>query len=232
MTKQFLILCLGLVVALASVHRASADIVDLIWTGVTLAGNDQLGLFGQPGPIAENTPYTATYRFDTDVSFMENTTNGSQEVSGGSFFNPFRPSPLISSSIEINGFTVDFNGLYNSSYFRSTGQGSSQVSTLSQREVVNPQPYGGELFQRVFRFGNFYDTRDLTVPGEFDFDANDNPGGNFNYFTVDGGGNITGSSAFGIIPSHLSIRVLVPEPATLASAAIAVLVLVRRRRNA
>lgn len=223
MRRRFLAILFTFAVIGACAKESPAAIVDLIWTGVTgFGGNDNLGLFGPAGAMPADTPYTARYRFDTTVSFFENGTNGSEEVSGGTFYS--RPAPLVSASITVNGVEVPYNGEYASTYFRSTGQGSSQLSALAQRQISNPEPYGGELFQRVSRLGNFYETQDLDQPGEFDFTASDNPGGNFAYIVRDGSGNIAGNSGFSLIPSHLSI-VAVPEPSawTLALLGIGLL---------
>jgi hypothetical protein len=229
MRRQIFAIFFSLAVLGSCVQSSAAAIVDLVWTGVTaFGGSDNLGLFGPPGAMPADTPYTAKYRFDTTTSFFENGTNGSQEVTGGTFYDPDRPAPLISASITVNGAEVAYNGNYASSYFRQTGQGSSQISALAQRELSNPQPYGGELFQRVFRTGNFYGAMQLDQPGEFDFTASDNPGGNFAYLNRDGAGNLTGSSEFQLIPSHLSITV-VPEPGAWAQALVGVGLFFRRR---
>jgi hypothetical protein len=199
---------------------AQAVLVDLTWSG-TATGNDGLGLFGAAGALT-GVDYTATYRFDTTVGFSQNNTDGVDQVVGGSFFNPDEPIPLVSASLTINGITFDANGDYYSLYFRQSGEGSSQLSNLAQRENPgNPQPYGGELFQRVFRPGNFYG-RPLDQPGVFDFTASDNPGGHFNFFNVDAMGNLSGPNTdLSIIPDHLVIALApgggaVPEPATWA----------------
>ena len=203
-----------------SAASAQAALVDLTWSG-TAAGNDGLGLFGDPGALAA-VAYTASYRFDTTVGFGQNNTNGSDQVEGGSFFDPDQPIPLVSASLTINGITFDADGDYYSLYFRQSGEGASNISTLAQREIDgNPQPFGGELFQRVFRLGNFYG-RPLDQPGVFDFDAADNPGGHFSFFNRDAMGNLSGPNTdLAIIPDHLVIALAptgggVPEPTTWA----------------
>lgn len=202
-----------------SAAPAQAALVDLTWSG-TATGNDGLGLFGAPAFLT-GVAYTATYRFDTTVGFSQNNTNGSDQVEGGSFFDPDQPIPLVSASLTINGITHDVDGDYYAMYFRQSGEGASQLSTLAQREIDgNVAPYGGELFQRVFRLGNFYG-RPLDQPGVFDFDAADSPGGNFAFFNRDADGNLDGpSTGLSIIPDHLVIALApsaaVPEPATWA----------------
>lgn len=206
-------LLLGILLLPTIVPSASAELVDLTWTGTTLLGNDGMGLFGPAGAVPAGTPYVARYRFDTSIGFSENATNGSQQVDGGTFFNPARPVPLVSADVKINGFVVAGNGDYDSLYFRQTGQGASQISSLAEREPGGP--VGGELFQRVFRVGNFY-SLPLDLPGEFDFDANDNPGGEFLQFNTDAQGVIVGpTTQIGLVPAHLSITLVVPEPGSL-----------------
>jgi hypothetical protein len=231
MLKRLYAILICLTTLCAFANWSAAAIVDLTWTGVTaFGGNDGLGLFGPASPMPADTPYVATFRFDTTISFFENGTNGSQEVTGGTFYDPDRAAPLLSSSITINGMTVAMNGDYSSSYYRQSGQGASQVSALAQRELNNPQPYGGELFQRVFRAGNFYGMP-LDQPGEFDFDVDDNPGGNFSYFNRDANGDLSGpTSGFGLIPDGLSITI-VPEPASCALAIAGVCLLGHRQRR-
>lgn len=210
----------GVVAFGLSTAPAHAALVDLTWSG-TAAGNDGLGLFGDPAFLT-GVAYTATYRFDTTVGFGQNNTNGVDQVEGGSFFDPDQPIPLISASLTINGITFDADGDYYSLYFRQSGEGASSISTLVQREIDgNVAPYGGELFQRVFRIGNFYG-RPLDQPGVFDFDAGDSPGGHFAFFNRNELGELTGPTTdLTITPDHLVIALApsgggVPEPGTWA----------------
>lgn len=206
---------LGLAVA-----PAHAALVDLTWSGAA-TGNDGLGLFGAP-VFLTRMGYTATYRFDTTVGFSANASNGSNQVEGGSFFDPDRPIPLVSASITINGMTYAVDGDYYSLYFRQSGAGASQLTTLVQREIDgNPAPFGGELFQRVFRVGDFYGFP-LDQGGVLAFDAADNPGGHFSVFNRDGAGNLIGPTTdLSIIPDRLVIALApggggIPEPTTWA----------------
>lgn len=195
----------------------SAAFVTLTWTGETdFFGNDGLGIFVPAGPVPQGTPYTATYVYDTSISFQANPIIGAEVVEGGVFFNPARPVPLVSAAVTINGSTLDMDGGYDSHYLRQSGQGASQISTLAQRLIDgNPQPFGGELFQRIFRGGDFYGLP-LELPGEFAIDASDNPGGEVLFFNRDALGNLDGpTTQIRLIPSHLSIT-SVPEPGSLA----------------
>jgi hypothetical protein len=224
----------GVALWLSLTSSSSATVVDVLWTGKTaFGGNDGLGLFGPAGTMPGDVPYTAEFRFDTTIGFAENLITGLESVAGGTFFDPDLPIPLINASVTINGNMVSANGDYFSELVRQTGQGASLLSTLAQRLIAgNPAPYGGELFQRAFRGGNFY-SLPLDAPGEFDLDASDNPGGQILVFNRDANGNLSGPiTQIQLIPSHVSIRP-VPEPscAMLLSTAGGALA-VRRRRSA
>lgn len=209
----------------------SATIVDVIWTGKTaFGGNDGLGLFGPAGPMPADVPYMAEFRFDTAIGFSENLITGVESVAGGTFFDPDLPIPLTSASVTINGYMVSANGDYLSEFVRQTGQGASLVSALAQRLIAgNPVPFGGELFQRASRSGNFY-SLPLDAPGEFDLDASDSPGGEILVLNRDALGNLSGpTTQIQLIPSHVSIRP-VPEPSVVMLLSFAGSALALRRR--
>lgn len=198
---------------------ANAAHVDVTWTG-SAYGNDGFGVFGAP-TYYNGVSYTATYRFDLGVGFSTNGTNGSEQVEGGFWMG--QPSPLVSASLTINNVTFQADGGYYSDFFRQSGQGASQINTLAQRLIPgNPQPYGGELFQRVFRIGNVYGLP-LGQPATFNFTSVDSPGGSFAYFQRDAQGNLTGPGTTDIqlIPGQLVIAAVggggaVPEPGAWA----------------
>jgi hypothetical protein len=225
------LLVLAILFLLAFFGSATAALVDLTWTGTTLLGNDGIGLFGPVGTIPAGTAYTAKYRFDTSISFIEDGTNGSQKVSGGAFYNPFQASPLVSAEITVNGQIVPLGGDYNSIYFRKTGQGASQIGAFVLR---HPSTFvWGEISQRVSRDGNFY-TLPLDQPGEFNFDASDNPAGLFSQTNHGAQSNILDETLFGLVPSHLSITLAVPEPTSficLVVGTLGIYPLLRRRRS-
>jgi hypothetical protein len=232
MKARFAAQLLALTLILCAPLACNAAIVELTWSGVTaFGGNDGLGLFGPAGAMPADVSYQAKFRYDTTVQFVENGTNGSEEVKGGLFYGS--PSPLVSASVTINGQTLGMGGEYAGEYFRQSGQGASNVSTLAQRAIPgNPTPYGGELFQRVFRGGDFYG-KPLPQPADLTFTASDSPSGEVLYFNRDAMGNLSGpTTQIQLIPAALSIRV-VPEPHTAGLALSLVAVggaRIRRRR--
>ncbi len=210
---------------------ASAALAKLTWTGVTLfGGNDGLGLFGPAEPHLGGAAYEARFIFDTTIGFTPNLINGSEQVDGGALYGPTSISPLVSASITINGHTVAMAGDYEGFYFRQSGEGASQISALAQRLIAgNPAPFGGELFQRVSRLGNFYGGKTLDLPGTFDFDASDSPGGEILVLNRDAAGNLSGpTTQIQLRPLRLRVT---PEPSTagLGAALLALTVRLWRR---
>jgi hypothetical protein len=134
MKARFAAQLLALTLILCAPLACNAAIVELTWSGVTaFGGNDGLGLFGPAGAMPADVSYQAKFRYDTTVQFVENGTNGSEEVKGGLFYGS--PSPLVSASVTINGQTLGMGGEYAGEYFRQSGQGASNVSTLAQRAI-------------------------------------------------------------------------------------------------
>ena len=215
----------GVAMAALLAAPAQAALVQLTWDGMTVAGSDKIGLFGAPTSNFQSTAYRVTYVFDTQVSYTANTTNGSQDVTGGTFFNTFRPSPLVSASILVNGVTLAIGGSYYGQYFSQSGQGSSGIQAEADPDPAldqgsYPSPYTANLFQRVFRLGNFYGLP-FDQPATYAFTAADNPGGNFGFAYRDAQGNILNNTGFGLTPTQLVISTpggggggAVPEPAT------------------
>lgn len=231
MKRTLWLLIVGVVLWSSLARSSSATVVDVIWTGKTaFGGNDGLGLFGPPGAMPADVPYMAEFRFDTAIGFSENLITGVESVTGGTFFDPDLPIPLASASVTINGNMVSASGDYFSEFARQTGQGTSLLSTLAQRLIVgNPTPFGGELFQRAGRSGNFY-SLPLDAPGEFDLDASDNPGGEILVLNRDANGDLSGpTTQIQLIPSHVSIRP-VPEPSVAVLLSMAGSALAFRRR--
>lgn len=216
MLKNIWLLLLAFFFSTSFFSSAPADIVSLTWTGTTVSdAQDNLGIFGLVGQIIPaGTTYSSTYVYDTEVSFIENQTNSTQEVSGGSFFNPFRPSPLVGqTSFTLNGTTVALNGLFYASYFRQSGQGVSNITNDVIAEIGGNPLFDGQILQRSIRNDNAYGLP-LGTTGFFQFGAGDSTDGFFSYRTRDANGNIVAATGINLRPASLTISV-VPEPSTL-----------------
>lgn len=223
------------VLAVASVALASAaaiapaeaaNLVRLDWTGTILfGGNDNLNLFGLQNIDLTGRAYTASYVYDTSVNFVENLTDSTQSVSGGTFFNPFRPSPLVSASITVNGITVAVGGSFFSTYFTQSGLGVSGILTdaiadanLDQGSF--PSRHSGQIFNTARRLDNGF-ALPLDQAATYTFDASVNVSNSaFRFLTRDAQDNILGASGFGLRPERLVIAQLtagaVPEAGTWA----------------
>ncbi len=198
-----------------------ADLIELFWEGTTIFDSqDNVGLFGNVGElIPAGTEYTARYVYDTSISFIDNPINSTQEVTGGSFFNPFRQSPLVNeATFTLQGNPVDMNGLYYGSYFRQSGQGVSNISTDAIAEISGNPPFDGQLFQRAIRNDDSYGLS-LNLPAVLLFGAGDSTDGVFSYRTRDALGNITAITGFQLRPTSLTVSA-VPEPSSFAITAI------------
>jgi len=217
---------LALASATAIGPAAAADLVRLDWTGTVLfGGNDNLNLFGLQNIDLTGRAYTASYIYDTSVNFVENLTDSTQSVSGGTFFNPFRPSPLVSASITVNGITVDVGGSFFGSYFTQSGLGVSGILTdaIADRNLDQgsfPSRYAGQIFNNARRLDNGF-ALPLNQTATYDFDASVNVANSaFRFLTLDAQDNILGASGFGLRPERLFISQpgagAVPEAGTWA----------------
>ena len=91
------------------------------YTGTVTTGYDATGLFGAPGASLAGYGYVATYKYDktlgtlfTDGSTYERSTGGAEPSVSG-------PSPMLSSSITINGVTRTIAGSWEAVAETSTG---------------------------------------------------------------------------------------------------------------
>jgi hypothetical protein len=211
---------------------ARGDFISLTWTGTTLSDSqDNLGLFGPVGAIIPaGTIYSSNYVYDTSISFIENQTNSTQEVNGGSFYNPARPSPLVGNcSFTINGQTANLNGQYYGVYFRQSGQGISRISTDAIAEIGGSPLFDGQVFQRASRNDNLYGLP-LNMTGFFQFGAGDSTDGFFSYRTRDANGNFIAVTSFNLVPSSLTISAI-PEPTSVVLTSLAGVLLALNRRK-
>lgn len=99
---------LGVSIALVgSVATAQAKIVDVFYSGTLLSGVDTAGSFGSAGTDLTNSHVSVDYLFDTSLSTITSTSDGSY-FSGGSLYGDV--STALSATITINSFSVAFTG--------------------------------------------------------------------------------------------------------------------------
>ena len=149
---------------------ASANIVYVTVTGTVTSGTDVNGDFGTAGSSLAGQAYTAQYEFN-----MANYSCGTRCVQGGTAVG--YASPIIASSITINGDTFAISGSYfgqiadNASENAARAYSSAALVMYSQLYDYNSAPFGGafvysNLTGNSKDVGEFYDQTTALVLGE------------------------------------------------------------------
>ena len=97
--------------AFSIAQPAAATTILITYTGTVTGGYDAAGLFGDPGPLANDTftsVYTLTY---PTPGAIDNSYSGYHEIYGGTDYAQSPTSPL-SGQLTINDHTVSINGKY------------------------------------------------------------------------------------------------------------------------
>ena len=97
--------------AFSIAQPAAATTILITYTGTVTGGYDAAGLFGDPGPLANDTftsVYTLTY---PTPGAIDNSYSGYHEIYGGTDYAQSPTSPL-SGQLTINGHTVSVDGKY------------------------------------------------------------------------------------------------------------------------
>jgi PEP-CTERM motif len=180
--------------------------VTVTYTG-TVRGTDTAGYFGTPGAYLPYIPYTATYVFNTNVPGADN--NNGYDFSftrGGTDLSA--PTPSISASLSINGFTETVVGSYD---------GRLVISDRAPAALGKFDAFAGASVAGGQYFYNDISTQDPSTPFPTSFNSpfsyNYNPVGqadNVGAFSI-GGDNLT------FFASTVTLVVDgVPEPSTWA----------------
>jgi hypothetical protein len=111
---------------LGATAAGASNLIHVTYTGQATDVQDLNGLFGAPGSFT-STNYTADYVFDLDVG-QRWSNSDFDEILGGSAFGA--PTPLVSSSLTMNGHTVSFVGDY-------TGQELNQVGAFTESYAIS-----------------------------------------------------------------------------------------------
>jgi hypothetical protein len=100
--KQFLS---GLILAVFAALPAKAAVMQAVYVGKVVSGTDLTNVFGAPVSQLIGTSFTASFVFDTTIGQSEPPgTVGQDLIQGGTFLGAV-PSPVLSSSVTINGVT-------------------------------------------------------------------------------------------------------------------------------
>jgi hypothetical protein len=119
------------VVAAGTATQASANIIDVIYTGtITPGGVDPGGIFNNGVGISSDaysgTSFTAEFKFDTALGANVNTTFTGK--AGGSSWPGQPTSPGIFAAVTINGVTISVDSSYRSYFLNDTIPGFSQIA--------------------------------------------------------------------------------------------------------
>jgi len=191
------------VLAMAA-SRAHAQVVDYTYMGTVAGGTDTLGVFGPSGASLAGDAYTASFEFDLSQGCAQNTAALLKQSYDSTCANP---SPLVSSSLAINGTSIQVGGTsFNYVYSTNSGAIDAVAATatlfLSDGITSTHLPFS------------------LTTPVAYTTQSGDSGQGEFN----------DGSEVVGLTPGSLTISLAagtrgtggsggsgstVPEPATL-----------------
>jgi hypothetical protein len=207
----------GLACLLAAAGSGAAQAttyLQAVYTGSVTNLVDKDGLVGTPVDFVADPglKYTATYVFDLDAGSRTTVLGGPfpyDQILGGSAFGGF--TPLISATVAINGFTINFDanyssqqvtqpgrlinsatdnfdgGLWSSTFFTmATSAAPALLTTPLSIDATDPQPFDNSAFICEF----------VGVPG--------NGYCPVTTFSVEG------------TPEHVAVSLAVPEPATWA----------------
>lgn len=104
---------------------AAAVIMQVSLTGAVTSGTDLTGVFGSAGADLAGAAYNASYIYDTDFGALFTDTDFIR-VYGGSVYG--LGTPIVSSSITINGFTFGIGGNW---------QAHIKANTFNRRKFLN-----------------------------------------------------------------------------------------------
>ena len=141
---------LQLVAAVAAVgfcclgSQASAELVDVTYTGIVSYGSDMTGVFGivdTSGSAYVGTAYTAKFVFDTSLASFSTRSLNVNSVYGGSIYG--NVGPALSASVTVNGVTVSFIPSYFSEIygFNTFGYGQQSHSARGYQATASGSRY-------------------------------------------------------------------------------------------
>lgn len=111
------------------VSPAQSMIMEVTYTGTVSSGYDSAGIFGDPGQNITGDSYSATFVFDPEIGRIQS--SNSDYARGGAYMGT--GSPMLESTVTINGKTqIIYGGYYSSVYAASLASGFSEMQQVAQ----------------------------------------------------------------------------------------------------
>jgi hypothetical protein len=138
---------------------AHAEVVTFTYRGVVSNGYDMTGLFGAAGANLTNDDFTAVFRIDTSIfTYVDIEPPTLYHLHGGTVYIGGEQSP-VSGTITINGHTVSVPGRDWGQAWRSTGDGTSEISAEADDYSDNGRNWSWTGFDgRIFSRNNLITT--------------------------------------------------------------------------
>jgi hypothetical protein len=193
------------VAMLGGVSQASADIMDVTYTGTVYSGTDTLGVFG--GGSLVGLSWVATYTFDTSLGYT--LSSSIQNYAYGGAFLAGYPSPVLSSMITINGVGRAVDGSYHGEIYAYNVGYSSEHEHYAQ----NYSSVQTEYLQNYIVSENGSLPVSITTPFTHTVDANDHAFALYSLWNGTSAEDIYANLATLTVSDHVAA---VPEPATWA----------------
>ncbi|HPU16074.1 MAG TPA: PEPxxWA-CTERM sorting domain-containing protein [Polymorphobacter sp.] len=122
--NQFRLLAAATAAAgLLAAMPAAAVVKIAKYTGTVLYGNDQTGVFAAPGSDLTGYSWVATYTYDRSLGGIQSTDGVNYDYSYGGPGYGVAGSPVLSSTITINGVTKSVSGTYAGLVYTTTSPG-------------------------------------------------------------------------------------------------------------
>lgn len=137
---------------LAAASPAAAAIMLATYTGSVTSGLDYANTFGLgQGASLANQAFTATFLYDTEAGLDNGEPGYYQERDGGSAWGA--ASPILDSTLTINGIAYDVSGDLNAKVVSSSGQSQHRAEGIV-----------GGGFNSLFLYLNYVAPGDLAIP--------------------------------------------------------------------
>ena len=194
----------------------SAAVVQVQYRGTVSSGYDTTGVFGSAGSFLDGLAYTASYTFETTYGHTLSSSYYNYAYGGGVLS---MPSPVLSSTVTINGNTVAVPGSWNGQISGYNDGIYSHQSHQSQEYSYNISSYrDNNSYNYIYNYNGTLPAS-ITAPFSYAVTEGDTAEGfvQIRQYTLDSTGYTHSADAYAyLIPDHVTIGAPIPEPETYA----------------